>query len=71
MHIISLHRLPYRQDGTVDDGARVPSIVYILIFAFFLCRRYRRRQCYSTINGIEAFYNDSTDGNTTPTNENN
>jgi len=31
-------------------------------------RRCRSWQRYSTVNGIEAFYNDSTDGDTTTTN---
>jgi len=33
-----------------------------------LSRWYRSRQRYGTINGIEAFYNDSADGNTTAIN---
>jgi len=30
-----MHWLPYRQDGTGDDGARLLSIIYIFIYVVF------------------------------------
>jgi len=43
--------------------------IYLCLFIYVVqSRRYRRRQRYSAVNGIEAFYNDSTDGDTTAIN---